>query len=191
MILWINGAFGAGKTSAAYELHRRLPNAFVYDPENAGYFIRKNSPESFSRGDFQDIPLWRKMNYEMLKLLKSQYDGIIIVPMTIVNKNYYDEIITKLISDGEAVKHFILYASKDTIVKRLKSRSIGRPDSFAVQAIDRCLKAFDTDITEIKIMTDDKSVDDVVTEIAQACNLNLTRGRRSGIRKFYDKVFAK
>ena len=39
MIIWINGAFGAGKTQAAYELRRRAENAYVYDPENAGYFI--------------------------------------------------------------------------------------------------------------------------------------------------------
>ncbi|MFC4777768.1 AAA family ATPase [Paenibacillus sp. GCM10023252] len=42
MIIWVNGAFGAGKTQSASELHRRLPNSFVFDPENAGYYIRKN-----------------------------------------------------------------------------------------------------------------------------------------------------
>ena len=36
MVIWLNGAFGAGKTQTAYELHRRLPDSFVYDPENAG-----------------------------------------------------------------------------------------------------------------------------------------------------------
>lgn len=71
MIIWINGAFGSGKTTTAYELHRRLDNSFVYDPENVGYFIRKNSPESFSKGDFQDIELWRKMNYELISLTTS------------------------------------------------------------------------------------------------------------------------
>ena len=45
MILWINGAFGSGKTTTAYELHRRLkPLSYVYDPENVGYFLRKNEP---------------------------------------------------------------------------------------------------------------------------------------------------
>lgn len=40
MILWINGAFGSGKTQAAYELNRRLKNSFVYDQENIGYFFQ-------------------------------------------------------------------------------------------------------------------------------------------------------
>ena len=29
MIIWINGGFGAGKTTLAEELHRRLPEAIV------------------------------------------------------------------------------------------------------------------------------------------------------------------
>jgi uridine kinase len=29
VIIWINGAFGAGKTALAEELHRRLPDAVL------------------------------------------------------------------------------------------------------------------------------------------------------------------
>ncbi len=57
MIVWLNGAFGAGKTTAAYELHRRLEHSFVYDPENAGCFLRKNMPEECHTPDFQDMVL--------------------------------------------------------------------------------------------------------------------------------------
>lgn len=46
MIIWINGAFGAGKTQTAYELNRRIENSFVYDPENIGFFINKSMPPS-------------------------------------------------------------------------------------------------------------------------------------------------
>ncbi|HBD65376.1 MAG TPA: tunicamycin resistance protein, partial [Clostridiales bacterium] len=44
MIIWINGAFGSGKTQTANELHRRIKNSYVYDPENIGFFIRDNIP---------------------------------------------------------------------------------------------------------------------------------------------------
>jgi len=185
--VWINGAFGVGKTITALELQRRLPDSFVYDPESAGFFIRKNSPKSFSKGDFQDIPLWRKMNFEMLMFLSKSYDGVIIVPMTLVDKLYYDEIITKLINNGIEVKHFILYASKETITKRLKKRSMGRTQAFAVQSIDRCLHSFDTVIKEIRIITDGKSIDDVVNEIAEKSNITLTRDTRSRLRKRFDR----
>ena len=42
MLLWINGAFGAGKTQAAYALARRLPRAFVCDPEQLGFGLSRS-----------------------------------------------------------------------------------------------------------------------------------------------------
>ena len=65
MIIWLNGAFGAGKTQTAWELRRRMADAYVYDPENAGFFIRKNLPPSLLTGDFQDYPMWRAFNLDM------------------------------------------------------------------------------------------------------------------------------
>ena len=41
MIIWLNGGFGAGKTTLAEELHRRLPDAVVYDPEDVGLMLWK------------------------------------------------------------------------------------------------------------------------------------------------------
>ncbi|MEK4047271.1 hypothetical protein NSU18_27040 [Paenibacillus sp. FSL H8-0048] len=36
VIIWLNGTFGSGKTQTAAELHRRIPDSYVFDPENAG-----------------------------------------------------------------------------------------------------------------------------------------------------------
>lgn len=190
MIIWINGAFGSGKTTTAYELNRRIKESFVYDPENVGFFIRKNSPSQFSTGDFQDIALWREMNYKMLKLIATDYKGIIIVPMTLVNPKYYDEIIIKLIDDNIEVKHYILYAKKETIKKRLRIRRKGifGGDSFALSSIDRCIYAFDNNITEEKIKTDSKSIDEVVNEIAVRTNIILEKDNRFILKKIFDRI---
>ncbi|MGX8797780.1 hypothetical protein ACR6HW_17240 [Fusibacter sp. JL298sf-3] len=59
MIVWVNGAFGSGKTTCAYELKRRLPEAFVFDPENVGFFLRRNMPKVLHKDDFQDHEQWR------------------------------------------------------------------------------------------------------------------------------------
>ncbi len=56
MIIWLNGGFGAGKTTLAEELHRRLPDAVVYDPEDVGLMLWKWMPPN---GDFQHLPSWR------------------------------------------------------------------------------------------------------------------------------------
>jgi len=190
MIIWINGAFGSGKTSTAFELHRRLPDSFVYDPENVGYFIRQNAPAEFSKGDFQDIPLWREMNYKLIKLITLQYSGNLIVPMTIVDPLYYYEIIGKLREDGLDIHHFILYASKETILHRLRfrvSRVFGG-DTFAVRSIDRCINSFDNLITEEKIDTESIGVDEVVSEIAQRCGFALSPDKKTQFRRLLYRV---
>ena len=53
VIIWINGGFGAGKTTLAQELHPRLPDAVVYDPEDVGLMLWKWIRPN---GDFQHLP---------------------------------------------------------------------------------------------------------------------------------------
>ena len=58
VIIWINGGFGAGKTTLAEELHQRFPDAVVYDPEDVGLMLWKwMRPD----GDFQHLPSWREL----------------------------------------------------------------------------------------------------------------------------------
>jgi len=186
MIIWINGAFGSGKTTTAYELRRRLPDSFVYDPENVGYFIRRNAPPAFSKGDFQNIPLWREMNYKTISLIASRYTGTLLIPMTLVDPEYYNEIIGKLEADGLDIRHFILYASKQEILRRLRFRSsrLFGGDNFAVDSIDRCLNAFDNHITEVRIDTENMGVDDVVKDIAKRCGLVLQADKKTKFGRF-------
>lgn len=186
MIIWINGAFGAGKTQAAYALQRRLPGAYVYDPENAGYFIRKNLPPALSTGDFQDYPMWRTVTLEMLTYLAKQYAGDIIVPMTITNRAYYDEIIGAL-SKEYPLRHFILYAQEQTIRKRLASRLEGK-QSWAALQIGRCLRAFDREITEERIDTDHLDVEQTAGRIAALSGIPLAEDRRGSLRRRWDRV---
>jgi hypothetical protein len=188
MILWINGAFGSGKTTSAYELHRRLPGSFVYDPENIGYFLFKNMPRRLRMKDFQDYPQWRLFNYEMLKDLAGRFDGVIIAPMTVTHPEYFDEIIGRLRREGFEVQHYILYAERPVLEKRLNKR-LQRGETWAKAQIDRCLYAFTHHITEEKIMTDQLSIDDVVQEIASRSGLVLLPDYRSPLKKWKDRMF--
>lgn len=196
MILWLNGSFGAGKTTVAHELQKRLENAYVYDPENIGYFLRKNSPRECRTPDFQDVPLWREFNYETLKWMAETYPGVILAPMTINRQEYFDEIIGRLEKDGVPVRHVILWASREIILKRLRSRNlrpsmmqrrIMKKESFAVQAIPRSLDFFAACPEEEKIFTDDLTVDQVVEQVAARCGLTLKPDHRSRMRKALDR----
>jgi hypothetical protein len=60
VIIWLNGTFGAGKTSAAVELAGILPGARQFDPEWVGYMLRANlADQNFT--DFQQLPSWRTL----------------------------------------------------------------------------------------------------------------------------------
>lgn len=186
LIIWINGAFGAGKTTTCYELSRRLPNSFVYDPENVGYFIRKNAPKQILKSDFQDHTIWREMNYSMLQTICNDYAGIIIVPMTIVNPQYFDDIVTRLRSSGVEVKHFTLLASHETLLKRLKKRGDNK-DSWPAKQIDRCIASLSQELFEQHIQTDSLTPEQVIEHIAAACNIELQPDHRSTVKKKIDR----
>ncbi|MGN1346064.1 MAG: AAA family ATPase [Eubacteriales bacterium] len=174
MILWINGAFGSGKTQTAAELHRRLPDSFVYDPENVGYWLRENEPTALHTDNFQDEPLWRSINRDMLLRLSSNYRGTILVPMTLVSAQYYTEIITAVRENGAELRHFLLYPSAETVRKRLARRG-ERENSWAWRQVHRCYDAFDNPVFENRIVNDQMSVPETAEAIAAAAGLCLTR----------------
>lgn len=190
MIVWINGAFGAGKTAVACELHRRLERSFVYDPENIGFFLRKNMPRECHTPDFQDMDLWRGCNYHILKEIHAAYGGTVIVPMTLVNPAYYGEIVQRLKDDGVPVVHIILYAGRETILKRLKKRSLGilSKEAFAVEAIDRCLDFFNHHAQGIRIETDDMTVEEIVAQIGRESGLTLLPDERGWAARKMDRL---
>ncbi len=127
--------------------------------------------------DFQHHPEWRTFNVEMLTKIARSYDGVIIVPMTLVDQLYYDEIIGVLQRDAIRVDHYILHADKRTLVRRLNKR-LEWFNSWGKAQIDRCLHAYHHDITHDKIETDHLTVDQVVEEIAKRSGLTLQASKR-------------
>lgn len=189
MIIWLNGAFGAGKTQTAFELQRRLPGSYVYDPENAGFFIRDNLPPGLGLDDFQDFPMWRAFNLEMLDYIASRHEGCVIVPMTLTSRAYYGELVDALAQKHE-VRHFILWAGRETLLKRLASRLEG-PNSWGAQQIERCLRAFETEVTQEKVNTEGLSIGQVVEKIGALCGLALAEDGRGPVRRGLDRLGVK
>lgn len=165
MIVWINGSFASGKTTIAEKLKDIITNSIIYDPEEVGEFLLKIMPTKLS--DFQDYDLWRTLNFEILKDL-SKSKNVVIVPMTITNKIYYDEIVGRLRNEDVIVKDFILIAKREVIVERLGRR--GNSTEWAYEQVDRCVKAFEGDFGSVKIDTNDKDVLEVLSEILKFIN---------------------
>lgn len=190
MIIWINGTFGSGKTTTAYELQKRLKNSFVFDPERFGYVLMRNVPKEISKDDFQDYPIWRETNYYLLKQVTESYKGIIIVPMTLTNEEYFKEIIGRLREDGIIVKHFTLSASKETIAKRLRKRFEGE-NSWAYQQIDTRLSSLSKETFQEHIHTDSLSIEEVVETISKLSAIEILPDRRTKMKKVIDRFTIK
>lgn len=92
-----------------------------------------------------------------------------------------------LIKDGIEIKHYILYAEKKTLEKRLNKR-LEWGNSWAKSQIDRCIHAFNHEITEEKIITDLKTFDSIVEEIAEKSGVPLLNDKRWSIRKKLDRA---
>lgn len=66
MILFVNGPFGIGKTSAARVLVEKTPNAMLYDPEIIGYVLRRIPRLAREVNNYQNYALWRKLAFRGL-----------------------------------------------------------------------------------------------------------------------------
>ncbi|KAM3090884.1 AAA family ATPase [Phormidesmis sp. 146-35] len=172
MIIWLNGAFGVGKTQTAFELHSRIPGSFVFDPEQIGFSIRKIVPLEMHR-DFQDHPVWREFTYKSLRYVAENFSGVIIVPMTVVNPLYYEQIVGALRLEGLQVYHFTLLASRETILRRLRWRGDGS-NSWGARHLDRCLNALSDEKFAAHLNTEGKPIEAVAEEIAYSTGLALS-----------------
>jgi gluconate kinase len=119
VIIWINGAFGSGKTTLAQELHRRLPDAVVYNPEDVGLMLRKWMPAD---GDFQHLPSWRELVVATALSLRRHHAQTLIVPMSLIRDGYRGEILGGLADAGEEVRHVFLEADREVLRERLNAR---------------------------------------------------------------------
>lgn len=88
MLIWVNGPFGGGKTQAAYELRRRLPDSVVCDPELVGFSLQRMTPPAL-RPDFQEFRAWRSGVLEVLDWTLGGQAGPVIAPMTLVEPAYF------------------------------------------------------------------------------------------------------
>jgi hypothetical protein len=119
VIIWLNGGFGAGKTTLAQELHRRLPDAVAYDPEDVGIMLWKwLRPD----GDFQHLPSWRELVVATALSLRRHHAETLIVPMTLIRDAYRAEILGGLSDAGEEILHVFLEADAGVLRERLNAR---------------------------------------------------------------------
>ena len=166
-VIWLNGAFGVGKTTVARGLAVELPDALVLDPEGIGRMLRKAVPAAPRTSDFQDIPSWRRLTVATIESLLLDHPGPLIVPMTVVDPTYFDETVGRLRRSGRTVHHFTLAASPRTIRWRLLCRvAVPWATWWAWHRVQRCTSALQSPLFATHVDTENRSVADLVATIS-------------------------
>jgi 8-oxo-dGTP pyrophosphatase MutT (NUDIX family) len=126
VIVWLNGAFGAGKTSTARELIDLIPNCTLYDPELISGELARLLPQKrlAEVSDFQDLPIWRRLVVDTAAALLAEVGGTLVVPMTLLSQEHRDEMFGGLAARRIPVRH-VLLATDETI---LRGRIAARED---------------------------------------------------------------
>ncbi|MFJ8937213.1 NUDIX domain-containing protein [Streptomyces sp. NPDC102365] len=126
IVVWINGAFGAGKTTTARELIDLIPNSTLFDPELIGTGLAQLLPAKrlAEVGDFQDLPIWRRLVVDTAAAMLSELGGVLVVPMTLLRQEYRDEIFGGLASRRIAVRHVVLAPAETILRERIADREV-------------------------------------------------------------------
>jgi len=169
VLVWIDGAFGAGKTTVAKVLARRWPAAMTFDPEQLGFLLRRVAPPDLRTRDFQEMPLWRQLVRQTAAGLIEHHRRPLIVPMALPDPRFRDEIVGELGRSGLDVRHFLLLASESTLRRRLFWRR-SRPASrrWAREQNGRFPRELGAPELAICVQTDRRRVRDIVAEILGA-----------------------
>jgi adenylylsulfate kinase-like enzyme len=120
MIVWINGAYGSGKTTLVAEITRRRSDAVVFDPELIGYVLRQSVP--VPTDNVQDLPSWREIVVASLLSLQRHHANLLLVPMTLINLAYRREVLGALRAADVALLEVFLDVPADELRRRIEHR---------------------------------------------------------------------
>jgi deoxyadenosine/deoxycytidine kinase len=172
MIILLNGSFGVGKTTVAKILRDSLTGSVIYNPELTGSLLMRLPKwiklKRTGTGDFQHIELWRKSVIAGTRLYRSFARGIVIVPMTFSDANYFNEVITGIKNFDSELRVFCLKASLDTVKKRLVSRGTqieGAGSEWISRRIIECVATHHDSYFGEPVDTESYSASDVAQEI--------------------------
>ena len=141
MVVWINGAYGAGKSTVAERLRDMLPGAVLFDAEEVGNGVRDNLEPLEYHTEFPDYAIWREFVARLLAEMAARTEGPILVPMTVLNNAYMAEIRDGL---GDVpFCHIVL----DLPIEEIRARVLKRgetPEHWCFQQADRCTELLST-----------------------------------------------
>ena len=120
MIVWLNGTFGAGKTTTARHLASRLANARHFDPELVGYLLMA-ALEDHEFRDFQDLPPWRELVPVFTEKIAGFTGQHLIAVQTVLREDYWRELTQGFQGTPLDIFHVLLHVDSDVLAERIRA----------------------------------------------------------------------
>jgi shikimate kinase len=123
VIIWLNGTFGAGKTTTGRRLAERLANARHFDPEEVGYLLRETLGDHEFR-DFQDLAPWRELVPVVTESVARFTGQHLIAVQTVLREDYWRELTEGFERTRLDIFHVLLHVDSDVLVQRIKADTV-------------------------------------------------------------------
>ena len=125
VIVWLNGTFGAGKTSTAHELLELVPDSTCFDPGRVARMLGDVLPRERldEVTDCRDLPSWRRLVVETGAALLAEAPGTLVVPMELFRQEQRDEIFGGFAARRIEVRHFLLHPGETILLNGGQDRA--------------------------------------------------------------------
>jgi hypothetical protein len=121
--VWLNGPFGAGKTSTAHELVASDPAWRLFDPEFVGFMLRSQLHDA-GIADFQDYPSWRRLVPIVADDIARETGQNLVIVQTVTNRQYWTEIAEGIRAHGHSLHHVLIEAAPETLRRRISEDEV-------------------------------------------------------------------
>jgi shikimate kinase len=123
VIIWINGTFGAGKTTTANRLVERLEQARLFDVELVGDILLE-ALKDHDFADFQDLPPWRELVPVITESIAAFTGQHLIAPQTVLSEAYWAELAESFGKRSLDVFHVLLHVDTEVLTARIEADDI-------------------------------------------------------------------
>lgn len=122
-LVWLNGPFGVGKSTAALHFLAAHPRWRYFDPEQVGYMLRAClGPEG--EADFRDLPAWRRLVPLVAAEVARRTGMDLLAVQTVTNEVHWHELSAGLDSAGFTVSLVVLDCDGDVLRSRIESDTV-------------------------------------------------------------------
>lgn len=125
MIIWLNGAFGVGKTTTAEAVCAQRPGPHLFDPETVGSTLMANL-DGPAPADFQDLESWRELVPAVAAAVSTERAAHLVAAQTVLEEAYWTELRRGFDDRGIRVVHVVLDASERVLHERIEADEIER-----------------------------------------------------------------